>query len=316
VQVFEKSWWKGRDSNPRPRHYELRSRRVAHANQDGTKPEAQARSFACGVWRSQLDLIAQKLAQCNLLSANTPLDSASAVPCHGRTSVTQMRSSSRLWAAYFNGPLYVPEEGRDVLQFLESGGPSRFTDELKRLSTLGSPWASAILGYIALMPGPERTRDTDRAIELCKGHAHGGDSYAQFVLAWALIYHGETNLAYETMKKAMLTGFPPATLDFAVFIWHGWGTQERYPRLALRALRRADQTGHKAAFEWRCFFYKSGQLGIARRLIGYVLAPIGRLRYILALSRDPFSCRVFKFQIGTTGPLLRQQPAGRARETP
>jgi TPR repeat protein len=158
------------------------------------------------------------------------------------------------------------------------------------------------------MPGHEGKRDTSRAIELCKSHAHAGDSYAQFDLAWALIYHGETNLAYEAMKKAMLSGFPPATLDFAVFVWHGWGTKERYLRLALRALRRADQAGHKAALEWRCFFYKSGQVGFVRRVFGYLLAPIARLRYILALWRDPFSCRIFMFQTRATGPLLRQEP--------
>jgi hypothetical protein len=192
-----------------------------------------------------------------------------------------------------------------VLKFLASGGQACFMNELEKLSTLGSPWASAMLGYIALMPGPEAKRNTDRAIELCKTPAHAGDSYAQFVLAWALIYRGESKLAYETMNKAMLSGFPPATLDFAVFIWHGWVTKEPYAGLALKALRRADQTGHKAAFEWRCFLYKSGEFGIVRRLFGYLLAPIARLRYILALWRDPFSCRVFKFQIGASGPLLR-----------
>jgi hypothetical protein len=118
--------------------------------------------------------------------------------------------------AYFNAPLYVPDQGRYVIKLIEKGGPPLFLSELERLSALGSPWASAMLGYIALMPGAEGKRDTNRAAELCRSHAYAGDSYAQFVHAWALIYSGQTKLAIESMKKATLAGFPPATLDHLV----------------------------------------------------------------------------------------------------
>lgn len=40
-----------------------------------------------------------------------------------------------LWRDWFNGPLYVPDEGRFVLNFLESDGPSGFLGELERLSS-------------------------------------------------------------------------------------------------------------------------------------------------------------------------------------
>jgi hypothetical protein len=213
-----------------------------------------------------------------------------------------------LWRDWFNGPLYVPDEGRFVLNLLESDGPSGFLGELERLSTLGSPWASAILGYLALMPGPDGKRDTERAVELCKNHAHAGDSYAQFVYAWACLFAGDGTLAYESMKKAMLSRFPPATMDFTNFVWNGWGTKEPYPKHALRALRHADRVGHRAALQWRCFFYKSGRVGFVRRPFGYLLAPIAWLRYFLALWRDPFSCRVFVFKGDASGPLLRPTP--------
>ena len=101
-----------------------------------------------------------------------------------------------------------------MLESLKLGGPSRFTEELERLSTLGSPWASAIMGYIALVRGPDGKRDADRAIELCRNHAHAGDSYAQFVYAWALLFAGESNLAFETMKKATLSGFQRPRLRY------------------------------------------------------------------------------------------------------
>src|SRR5437016_6378574 len=220
----------------------------------------------------------------------------------------QHRSDRRLWRTNLNGLLYVPKEARYVLKFLETGGPSRLISEWGRLWTLGSPWASAMLGYIGLIPGPDGTRNTGRAVELCKAHADAGDSYAQFVLAWALIYKGEHNLAIAAMKKAAQSRFPPATIDFVTFIWNGLGTKDRYPSTALKLLKLAEQANHKSALIWRCMFYRSGQFGVVRRLFGYLFTPFARLRYVLALWIDPFSCRVFVFQTGATGPLFRPKP--------
>jgi hypothetical protein len=218
------------------------------------------------------------------------------------------RSSRRLWRAWFNGALYIPEEGRHVLLFLEAGGPPGFLAELEKLAALGSPWASAILGYMALMPGEDGKRNINRAVELCKTHAHAGDEYAQYVYAWALLFLGETNRAYGMMKSGLLSQFPPATLDYTAYVWHGWGTKEPYPALALKLLRHAKRASHALALEWRCRFYRTGNLGLARRTLGSLLMPLALLRHIIAAWRDPFSCRVFVFQRGATRPLLRSKP--------
>jgi hypothetical protein len=210
--------------------------------------------------------------------------------------------------AYLNGPLYVPDQGRYVLKLLETGGPRQFLGELERLSTLGSPWASAMLGYIALMPGPDGKRDASRASELCRSHAHAGDSYAQFVYAWALIYSGQTKLAFESIKKAAVAGFPPATLDFATFIWSLPGKKASDAAAALKALRFAYRARHKAAAVWRYDFYKSGRVGLFRRPLGYLLSPLAKLRFILSVYKDPFASRVFVFLHRATGPLLRDEP--------
>ena len=210
--------------------------------------------------------------------------------------------------AYFNGPLYVPDQGRYVLRLIEAGGPRLFLSELERLSALGSPWASAMLGYIALMPGPEGKRDIGRATELCRSHAYAGDSYAQFVHAWALIFSGQTKLAFESMKKATRAGFPPATLDFATFIWSLPGKKPSDAAAALKALRFAYRARHKAAPVWRYDFYKSGRVGFIRRPLGYLLAPLARSRFIFSVYRDPFASRVFLFQHRATGSLLRDEP--------
>ncbi len=203
----------------------------------------------------------------------------------------------RVWRGRPSGPLYVPEEGRSICSFLESGESHRLVGELERLSSLGSPWASAALGYLVLLPNCDGKRDVTRALDLCRSHAASGDPYALFVLAWALLYSGRGNDALKAMRKAALSGFPPARLDFVTFVWNGWGTKERYPSAALALLGRAARAGHKATLLWRCRLYASGQFGPVRRLYGYLMTPIALLRYLFFFWADPFSCRVFLFQM-------------------
>jgi hypothetical protein len=211
----------------------------------------------------------------------------------------------RQWRGALTGPLYVPEEGRYICKFLEAGEPDRLVGELERLSSLGSPWASAALGYLLLLPDCNGKRDVNRAIELCRPHARNGDPYALFVFAWALLYSGRGVGAVKAMRNSALSGFPPARLDFVTFVWNGWGTKERYPSVALTLLRRAARAGHKAELLWRCRLYASGQFGLVRRLFGYLVTPIALLRYLFAFWADPFSCRVFVFQTWATSSLLK-----------
>ena len=176
--------------------------------------------------------------------------------------------------------------------------------ELTRLSSLGSPWASAVLGYLALMPGADGIRELDRAIELCKPHADRSDAYSLWVLAWALLHKGEVNLAASTMQRAAVQEFPPALLDFASFIWRGWGIKNPKIADALARVRRAEKVGHKGAWVWRSQYYRSGKFGIIRRFLGYLLMPLAWSRWAIGIWTDPLSCQVLSFQ-WSKRPLLQ-----------
>jgi TPR repeat protein len=167
-----------------------------------------------------------------------------------------------------------------------------------------------VLGYISLMLDGNGKRDSQKAIQLCSTSAEAGDSYARFVLAWALLYAGDHRRALELMRAAMEARFLPAMVDFAKFAWNGVGSRRRHPEEALKALQLADQAGHKGALLCMCWFYTSGQFGIARRLLGYALVPIASLRYFVAMCSDPFSSRVFTFQKDTPRLFKSQLNAG------
>lgn len=202
-----------------------------------------------------------------------------------------------------NGVLYLPHEGRYVLEVLESGGPRRFIGELQKLSTQGSPWASAALGYVSLRQDPQR--NAGFAEQLCKTHADEGDPYAMFVLSWALFFGGDHWGATQKMREAMKSSFSPAMVDFARLVWRGEAVGQRDSVAALEALRAAHRAGHKAARLWMYSFYKSGRLGLGRQLLGYLLRPIAQLRLLVAVCADPFSMRVFVFQRKPARPLFK-----------
>jgi hypothetical protein len=220
--------------------------------------------------------------------------------------VIQKWSIYRLWRTRLNGPFYIPEQGRFLVKYLETEGPARMIEELERLSMLGSPWASAMLGCLCLRPGLNGQLDVDRALQLCANPAEKGDSYALFVYAWALLHSGQRDRAVRIMQKAALLQFPPAVLDFVTFVWNGWGMKEKSPSAALKLLDRAFKVHHAAAWVWLCALYRSGQFGLTRRAAGWLLMPFARLHHIYSGLLNPFSCRVFTLSATTLKrPFLR-----------
>jgi len=221
--------------------------------------------------------------------------------------VSQYFSNRRLWRRRLNGVLYIPDQGRFLVEVLNVSGPTRMVEELERLSALGSPWASAVLGCICLRPGANGERDVARAIVLCAPHAERRDPYALFVYAWALLHSGKRNMAIRTMQKSALLKFPPAVLDFVTFVWSGWGMKEANPQAALQLLNRAFKVHHAMALAWLSVLYRSGKYGLMRHAFGYVLIPLAWLRVMYAASVDPFSCTVFTLSTKTlTMPFFRE----------
>ena len=197
-------------------------------------------------------------------------------------------------------PLHIPAEG---LQIFGSPSKSNLFDvkaELERLASLGSAWAAAALGWLYICKSRDGTRDPGRAIKLCRRPAAAGDSYASYVLAWALALANQGTEAVDMMKRAALAGFLPARLDLVTFVWNGWDPTRRNKRVAYDLLNHAQ--GHKAAMVWRCRLNRSGEFGLVRQVLGYALMPVALLRYAVAFWRNPFSSKVLVFQPRMTRP--------------
>ena len=179
-----------------------------------------------------------------------------------------------------------------------------FRSELERLSLFGVPWACAILAYWALLLKSDGKRDVERALSLCAGPAQDGDAYAQYILAWALVFKGDLAAAATAMQNSSQQLFPPAVLDSANFVWRD-KTSYKDQAMMMRLLKQSDQIGHAGTFLRRCAFYRSGRFGIGRWALGHLLWPFASAKYFLAVWMSPFSAHVFSFSERSDMRLLR-----------
>lgn len=191
------------------------------------------------------------------------------------------------------------------MKVLAREGPSAFADELKRLSGLGSQWASAALGYSHLFPDRQGTRRPDIALQICGTPHHARDPYAQYIAAWALLLSGQHKKALATLRSSAHAGFLPAMLDLGRFVQVGWGVVRPDAKSALALFRLAERAGHKGARGMRYRLYQLGECGTLLRVWGVVMMPIFRLSYIARAAISPFDESVFFVDASEGGSLFR-----------
>jgi hypothetical protein len=208
-------------------------------------------------------------------------------------------SSRKLLFKHFNYPLFVPEPYRGILAVLAERGTSGMMSELERLSSLGSAWASATLGYLSLLPSASGVRDPQRALDLCSKAASSGDAYALFVTSWArYLLTKDRPKAAEPMLQASRMAFSPAQVAMSFYVWPDTKT-------AMYFLDEAERLGNKAAWSLRCGFYITGRLGFVRQIAGYFFSPFSRLSYFIAVLRNPLSEDVLCFNLTDMRPACR-----------
>src|SRR5579871_6322034 len=215
------------------------------------------------------------------------------------------RSIERAASDRLNHPLFVPSEGAAVVAVLAKQGREQFIVELTRQMELGAAWAAAILGFLDLKGAIDGRPRVDRAEQRCLAAARAGDSYAQYVLAWAVGEQKRPEEAYRWMNRAATEGdFLPAWTDLGRFALSGVGT--RHPDLArgIGLWWGAHHRGHKLALMFICEIYREGKCGLLRRVGGYLMAPYALLRYYLAFRLRPFDQDVFLNILGRADPFF------------
>jgi hypothetical protein len=189
-----------------------------------------------------------------------------------RAIPTSHDQAFQLWKHGINYPLFVPNLGPGVVELLQRGAVRELLVELQRRAELGSDSAASLLAYLSIHGISLDPRASSFATERCHAAATGGDSYAQFVLAWTRRKLNDDAGALEWMMKAATKGFfLPAFVDVGRFLAGGAGFKAPDRRGAIEVLWRAHRLGHRFALVYIARLMAMGFAGWARRPIGILL---------------------------------------------
>jgi hypothetical protein len=205
----------------------------------------------------------------------------------------------------FNAPVYVPEHDREVIELLISGNISQLVKVLEHRASLGSGWASGLLAYLEAVGAFGGKPNLAAAISRCTAAAQAGDSYAQYVLAWALWETGDRVHAIRWMRRSVTDGkFLPARVGLGLMVYMlGW-TKRETRSSALRILWHAHRLGHIQPLQFICRCACRGHFGMAYRLLGLLAYPFVLSRASLIGSWHPFSERCFMWHPPEVHPIL------------
>ena len=197
------------------------------------------------------------------------------------------------WRRHFKAGTYIPAVAGPQLASVKKSESAAVLREIERLADLGSPWASTLLGFQALMLQADGTRRIDPAIALCEEAASRGDAYAQYIMYWAKMLKGQHTAAIAYLQLACKQLFPPAMVDSISFYWAVRRNID--PKGVQVSVRQAKDTGHYGASLRESRIYISGRLGILRWILGCVSFPFALCKHLYACWRHPFSARTFAF---------------------
>jgi hypothetical protein len=192
--------------------------------------------------------------------------------------------------------VYVP----DAAQVAFFGSGDNISEDLilklKRMSALGSAWATAVLAHDCLVPGPDGRRNVEQSRAYCNAFRYRNDPYVLYISAWTEVYGGDGVTAISRLQASAVQGFAPAMVDLLTFalMRPAGNALDRGTLISLIAV--ACRTHHKAAQLYACQAYATGYAGLWRRALGLMLMPYAVFKYIVWLRLSPLTEDVFIFR--------------------
>lgn len=206
----------------------------------------------------------------------------------------------RLWRAYrrappfMNYPLYLPRGLESIEALFRRGDVPGAIAELEHKSSLGSRAARTVLAFLSLQGALPTGVDLDRAAELVREPAAGGDAYALFVMGWIyFLREKDALLAVKAWLASGRQGFGPSFVSISKF--HLTGFPEKPPNVkkAVVALHGAARCGHKLAAVAAAALIARGHGSLLERALACIRLPGLWVNYYLTMRADWFSDCIF-----------------------
>jgi hypothetical protein len=206
-----------------------------------------------------------------------------------------------------NYPLFVPETGRRLEEYIKRGAVDELLDVLAQLAAAGSERAAALQVYLATIWDVGADHESLPASrERCLAGAQRGDAYSMYVTAWVCRTEHRNVDATQWMRKAATRhGFLPAFVEVGRFAASGVGFKAPDLAAAYSILRSAHKLGHRLAMPYMAVCLVLGAKGWLGRPLGALLWLPAILRSYFYWRRHPLSERVFVTPLKPAQPLFK-----------
>ena len=201
--------------------------------------------------------------------------------------------SARITGFVMNFPLYDGGVSEKARRLIADGRLAAALEEYQRLAATGSAMAKCVLAYLHLRDLPGAPHDVEASKVLATAALGREPGYANFILSYAAHFENDAKKAIHLMAASYRAKFVPATSALGLIFAAGYGVA-KHPNEAETFFLRAIRSGHIPSTLVLCRFYKRGQRGFLKSIVGQLLFPFAWLYVWITARFMIFSIRQFR----------------------
>jgi TPR repeat protein len=201
--------------------------------------------------------------------------------------------SARITGIVMNFPLYDGGVSQKARRLIADGRLAAALEEYQRLAATGSAIAKCVLAYLHLRDLPGAPHNAEASKVLAAAALSREPGYANFVLSYAAHLDNDPKKAIELMAASYRANFVPAASALALIFAAGYGVA-KHPKEAETFFLRGIKSGHIPSTLLLCRFYRRGERGFVKGVLGHLLFPFAWLYVWITTRFMIFSIRAFR----------------------
>lgn len=214
--------------------------------------------------------------------------------------------SARITGIVMNFPLYDGGVSQKARRLIADGRLAAALEECQRLAATGSATAKCVLAYLHLRGLPGAPHNVEASKVLATAALSREPGYANFILSYVAYFENDSKKAIDLMAASYRAHFAPAASALALIFAAGYGVA-KHPREAETFLLRAIRSGHIPSTVVLCRFYKRGQRGFLKSVLGQLLFPFAWLYVWITTRFMIFSIRTFRHVHVKVPPMFNER---------
>jgi TPR repeat protein len=214
--------------------------------------------------------------------------------------------SARITGIVMNFPLYDGGVSQEARRLIADGRLAAALEEYQRLAATGSAIAKCVLAYLHLRDLPGAPHNVEASKVLATAALSMEPGYANFILSYAALFENDAKKVIDLMAASYRANFVPAASALGLIFAAGYGVA-KHPKEAETFFLRAIRSGHIPSTVVLCRFYKQGQRGFLKSIVGHLLFPFAWLYVWITTRFMIFSIRTFRHLSVSAPPMFNER---------